>query len=292
LQEHAAPFQGKLRITPSIPGLGLGGVWLDTKQLVTAGFETTFQIQITEKHSSGADGLAFAIQGGVYPAVGRPGQGLGYGGVTNQFVVHFDNYHWGEKPTAGRYDEIAVLAASSPTQPLYNVPENIIASVNRQIVFSDGAVHTVKIVYLPGNLRVFLDDLANPVMTVYLNLEKLLNLDNGRAWVGFTAASGSDWQCHDLVSWTFDSTPASLPTSAGPSIYLGNRTEPQPANPLLADPAFGYQLPSEVGLTHRVLASTNLVEWAPLTNASYYFRDWESTNYPFRFYRFTSDASP
>jgi hypothetical protein len=104
LQEHASSIDGKLRLSPAIAGLGLGGAWLDAKQPVKDGFNTTFQIQISEKHSSGADGMAFVIQNASKPALGQTGQGLGYGGVTNQFVIHFDNYHWGDHPSAGRYD--------------------------------------------------------------------------------------------------------------------------------------------------------------------------------------------
>jgi len=300
LQANAGLFQGKLRISPAIAGLGYGGAWLIEKQPVKNGFETTFQIQITEKHSSGADGMAFVIQNGEQPALGQTGQGLGYGGQTNQFVVHFDNYHWGDHPTAGRYDEIAVQAAATPTTPLYNKASNFLASVNRQVNYSDGAVHTVKIVYVPGNFQVFLDDLENPLMTVYVNLAKVMDLDAGRAWVGFTASSGADWQNHDLVSWSFDSAADAIPTPAlttppmhivtpTPSplpIYLGNNAPTSPTAPAPVDPNFGYALPSDVRMTHQIEASTNMADWTPLTNASFYFRDQESTNYPWRFYRF------
>jgi hypothetical protein len=282
-----------LRISPAIAGLGRGGAWLAEKQPIRNGFETTFQIQITEKHSSGADGMAFVIQNGAQPAVGQTGQDLGYGGVTNEFVVHFDNYHWGDHPTAGRYDEIAVLAATTPTTPLHNDYGNFLAAANRQVNYSDGAVHTVKIVYVPGNLRVFLDDLENPLMTVYVNLAKVMNLDAGRAWIGFTASSGADWQNHDVVSWTFASSVEALPTPAPapePSpmpVYQG-KNMPQTSS-LPADPAFGYALPIDVRMTHEIEVSTNMIDWTPLTNAAYYFRDQESTNYPQRFYRFQKD---
>jgi hypothetical protein len=300
LEEHASSFEGKLRISPAIAGLGYGGVWLDAKQPVKDGFETTFQIQITDKHSSGADGMAFVIQGAAAPALGQTGQGLGYGGVTNQVVIHFDNYHWADHPAAGGYDEIAVLAASSPSEPLNNVPANIIASANKQVVYSDGAVHVIKVVYAPGNLQVFLDDLENPLMTVYLNLAKLMDLDDGRAWVGFTAASGADWQNHDLVSWTFNSStdfapkvaqllPQTSPSSPTPSVtpvFVGNTPQTAPTTPFPVDPTFGYHLPGYIGLTHQIETSTDLLHWSPLTNAALYFRDLESTNYPQRFYRF------
>lgn len=297
LQSHASLIDGKLRLSPAIPGLGLGGAWLDAKQLVQDGFDTTFQIQITDKHSSGADGLAFVLQGGIQPELGQTGQGLGYGGITNQFVVHFDNYHWGDHPLAGKYDEIAVLATASPSLPLYDVTANIVASASKNVVYSDGVVHTVRIRYVPGNLQVFLDDLENPLMTVYINLTRVMNLDDGRAWVGFTAASGADWQNHDLISWDFSSPaspisdearvsiPAETTNSTPPAPVYGNNLSVPPIT-LPVDPSFGYRLPFGMNPAFHIEVSTNLVDWVPLTNAAYYFRDPESTNHLQRFYRF------
>jgi Legume lectin domain len=161
-------------------------------------------------------------------------------------------------------------------------------------------VHTIRIVYAPGNLQVFLDDLENPLMTVYVNLARVMDLDNGRAWVGFTAASGADWQNHDLVSWTFGSSAGAIqnvtrtlspteitnPTPSPAPVYLVETVQTSPTIPLPVDPSFGYRMPDDVGLTHQIEASTNLVEWMLLTNALYYFRDQDSTNHPQRFYRF------
>jgi hypothetical protein len=43
--------------------------------------------------------------------------------------------------------------------------------------------------------QVYLDDLNVPVLVTALNLASLLKLYHGRAWVGFTAATGhSTWQ--------------------------------------------------------------------------------------------------
>ncbi len=58
-----------------------------------------------------------------------------------------------------------------------------------------------------GTLSVYVDDLLTPVMVIPLNLAATLKLDNGRAWIGFTASTGdSKWQVHDILSWTFDSS--------------------------------------------------------------------------------------
>jgi len=56
--------------------------------------------------------------------------------------------------------------------------------------------------------------------------------------------------------------------------------------PLANDLNFGYALPRGVGLSHGIEVSDDLVHWMPLTNAAFYFRDLESTNFQQRFYRF------
>jgi len=52
------------------------------------------------------------------------------------------------------------------------------------------------------------------------------------------------------------------------------------------DRTFGYRLPSGIGLKHPIEASTDLVHWTVLTNTALYFRDFDSSDYPSRFYRF------
>jgi hypothetical protein len=298
LQSQASAVDGRLRLTPSVHGAA-GGAWLDSKQFVKDGFQTTFQVQITQKYASGADGLAFVIQNNPTPALGYAGCNIGYGGITNLVVVKFNNYHWLDHAYGNdyrKYDLIAVLAAHSPTTLLWDSISNTIAATTNG-VFSDGQVHTARLVYVPGNLQVFMDDLENPLMTVYVNLAKVMNLDNGCAWVGFTAGTGDGWQNHDLISWDFSSpagpisnevrisTPTETTNSTPPApVYWNNLSVPPIILPV--DPSFGYRLPFEMSPAFHIEVSTNLVDWTPLTNAVYYFRDPESTNYPQRFYRF------
>jgi hypothetical protein len=52
------------------------------------------------------------------------------------------------------------------------------------------------------------------------------------------------------------------------------------------DDAFGYKLPSDVGLAYSIEASSDLVHWVQDTNVALYFRDFDSANYSQRFYRF------
>src|SRR5260221_3875075 len=68
---------GFVRLTPSQAGK-VGGLWLETKQAVTNGFETTFQFRITEKAGHGVDGFTFVLQSRATPTLGGGGHYLGF----------------------------------------------------------------------------------------------------------------------------------------------------------------------------------------------------------------------
>jgi hypothetical protein len=298
-QGDAALVEARARLTPAERGKA-GGVWFSTKQRVKDGFETGFQFQLTERGGFGANGLAFVIQNNETPLLGLAGHGMGFRGVPNSLVVKFDPYHYKNHHYV-KYDEVAVLVNSSSN--IY--PPNAGAiGLTTNAIYTDGQIHTVKIVYASSNLKVFLDDLENPLLTVPVALAEAVALDNGRAWVGFTAATGADFYNQDVIRWSFNSsndptqsqartTPSTLPqlqiVNPSPSstpAYSGNTTHTSPTTPLPVDPSFGYALPGEVGLTHQIEASTDLVHWTPVTNVILYFRDPESTNYDHHFYRF------
>jgi hypothetical protein len=51
-----------------------------------------------------------------------------------------------------------------------------------------------------GLLSVFVDDMYSPVITTPMNLGATLQLDDGRSYVGLTAATGDEyWQAHDIL---------------------------------------------------------------------------------------------
>lgn len=106
-----------------------------------------------------------------------------------------------------------------------------------------------------------------------------------------TAYIGNDFALDDLSFAPFSTTETS-PTITSARISSSsdsNETQqvwsPQP-QPLPWDRSFGFELPSDVGLTYQIEASTDLVHWVQATNVALYFRDMDSTNYNQRFYRF------
>jgi hypothetical protein len=200
-----------------------GAVWTVNKQLIAGGFQSTFQFRISNiggiiqatpfGWQAGGDGFAFVIQNFTIPVVGPPAGYLGYHGLPNSLAVEFDTW-WNSEP--GFFDpngnHISVhtrgIAANSVSEA---------ASLGQATAIpflKDGALHVGRVDYTPGTLRVFVDNLAVPALTIPgLDLSSLLILDNGSAWLGFTSGTGSAIEAHDILSWQFGQT--SFPVSTG-----------------------------------------------------------------------------
>ena len=193
--------------------------------------------------SRGADGFAFVIQGQGIGALGDGGLGLGYGGIENSLAIEFDTFfnhevldpfsshvsihtrgwrapndsnhsyslgHTTAVPDLARgeidvkIEYILRFDIDSLTQPSY------FASSHLASFFENGNYPTGELGDWGGNglgmLRIFCNNLREPVLIVPLNLASTLKLNRGRAHVGFTAATGEEsWQAHDILGWNFNS---------------------------------------------------------------------------------------
>jgi hypothetical protein len=211
LQGNAAVVANRLRLTPATNSQ-TGGAWLAGKQPVQFGFETVFQFQVSQPSSKGADGFAFVILGQESPALGNTGAGLGYSSIANSFAIEFDTF---QNPEAADLDANHIGVHSRGTMPNSTDESASLGLVTPSIDLSDGAIHTVVIRYAGGMLKVFLDDLNNqPVLELPVDLGTLLDLENGTAWVGFTSATGGQFENHDILMWSF------RPNAAAPQIQL------------------------------------------------------------------------
>ncbi len=199
LQGNAALLTNRLRLTPAASSQ-TGGAWLDTKQSIAGGFETVFQFQVSQLSSKGADGLAFVICGNEFPLLGDAGAGLGYSSLANSLAVEFDTF---QNPEATDLDANHIGIHSRGALPNSAEESAALARMTPSIDMSDGAVHSVVIRYSGSLLRVYLDDLSTPVLTKPVDLGSVLNLDHGTAWVGFTAATGGEFESHDILMWSF-----------------------------------------------------------------------------------------
>jgi len=95
-----------------------------------------------------------------------------------------------------------------------NLAKLALQSLPAGMSLSDGKTHTITVNYLPpgtctsgcNNLSVYID--STLILQATVDIAKQLNLgSNGSAYVGFTAATGSQVQNNDIVSWSFSSLP-------------------------------------------------------------------------------------
>ena len=198
LQNAAAYVSERLRLTPNDAGGITGGAWWATPPVVTNGFEAMFSLRITGLTDQGGDGMAFVILGRTNPVVGASGGELGYGEVANSLAVEFDTW-----TTAGTtpYRQVSVHSGGSGLN--YGAAAYALDETTAVPAFDDGADHVAKVIYRPGLLQVFVDNLVSPVLSVPVRLENLLDLPSGSAWIGFTAATGYDTENHDILDWSF-----------------------------------------------------------------------------------------
>ena len=194
---------------------GSGGAWSTEKPRIVNGFDITFRFRIHEPGNGGADGFAFIIQSVSGNYIGGGGGGIGYHGLPRSVAIEFDTWH-NPPGEAGDPDDnhISVHTAGMGVN---NVDESYsIGRINASAMpyrLDDGVVHTVRVRYVPGTMEIYLDGSATPNLTVRVNFSdidgaggSILDAD-GRAWIGFTAATGGAYETHDIVSWEVSTTP-------------------------------------------------------------------------------------
>lgn len=76
------------------------------------------------------------------------------------------------------------------------------------MILKDGEVHTARILYRPPVVLVYLDDPSKPVLVTSVAMSLVADRAGG-AWIGFTASTGSGYENHDLLSWSFNPTEVS-----------------------------------------------------------------------------------
>jgi len=196
----------------------------------------------TNCRSRGADGFAFVIQNDSEKALGGSGSDLGYGGIINSFAVEFDTYYNPEllEPyenhisihTRGHRDVNSAhqsFSIGSTTQVRDLTDGDIEVRLKYSVNFDETLLDDPNFLASPyvshflenadfenggmadwgtgmGMLQVYLENLVDPVLVVPLNLGATVDLNHGRAWVGFTSATGfNSWQVHDILDWRFKS---------------------------------------------------------------------------------------
>ncbi len=217
-----------ISVTPPV-GASAGSFWRTGNQSVGLGFVTNFTFRISDIAGVGADGFAFVIQNEGISALGGTGGAIGYAtnltfpdqiGIGNSIAIEFDTWNnvnnW---PDFGNGNHVSIqtngLSANLPSSA------NSLGAANPAQNFSDGSIHAARIVYTPGLMQVFLDNLTTPIISAPITITNHMSLSSGRSFVGFTAATGgvTNSERHEILSWDFsDVVPA---PGAAPLLALG-----------------------------------------------------------------------
>ena len=222
----------------------VGAVWYNTMQRVSYGFDMRFSFRITDlsRHcktevileercmARGGDGFAFVIHDNKFShALGIGASSMGYGGIENSIAFEFDTWYNSELGDVYQ-NHFAVHTMGTEK----NNPSSRSRLVTSTYIpnLSDGNVHTVRMRYEPwmeadslldpsyglspyslqwigsgaGTFKMWIDDLDRAVLTFPLNLENVLTLTEGRAFLGFTASTGAATQNHFIHSWSYVDT--------------------------------------------------------------------------------------
>jgi hypothetical protein len=200
----------------SSAALQRGAAWYSSQVSVADGFTAQFRFRIQHRQGSGADGIAFLIQNSSSSALGEAGDGMGYAkgdpaggvatGIANSVAVEFDLY---KNHFRGRSDpncrHISVHTRGVEANSVDEVAS--IGNTGREKLppFANRHGRTVTITYVPGQLSVSMD--GHVWLVVALDLSTTLSLNDGKAWVGFTASTGGAGETQNIVSFTFTPTP-------------------------------------------------------------------------------------
>ena len=190
-----------LRLTPD-EFSAEGSAWHVDQQIASVGWETSFDFNLNKDNGSvnASDGFTFVVQNHAPTYLAGGGGRLGYDALPNSLVVEFDTFGNSEvsDPSSSH-----ISVHTNGTGPNGWEESLSLGSHNTPSPMDDGANHEVTIRYTPGTLEVFYDGLASPVIVADVDLDELLELDAGRAWVGFTSTTGGDFQNHDILNWDY-----------------------------------------------------------------------------------------
>lgn len=212
-----------------------GAVWHNRQVPLKNGFITTFDFMLSEGQDKdedgsypGGDGIAFVIQNTSTNVMGAGGAGLSYSGIFNSIAIEFDTY----MNTLPIYKDINDLSGSHISVQTNRHGKNSSQHSGSYTLGyaespvdlkADGTIYNCKIEYdsKDQSLEIFIgidENFDEPALVIEsFIIEEIINLDDSQgAFVGFTAATGSSFEAHDLLSWYF---------CPGPSFYISSITK-------------------------------------------------------------------
>jgi hypothetical protein len=213
-----------------------GGVWYTAKQPVSSGFDTTFTFRLTNQGglAHGADGIAFVLQNDGPSALAGRGSSGGWGvgdgqrdydspGIPRAIAVFFDT-HKNEEDHDPSDNYIGIFTNGGPREMRWP-PPRLSYTKHLKIKLKDGKEHTARVLYRPPVLSIYLDDPNKPVLVTPADISLVAD-SSGRTWIGFTASTGSGYENHDLLNWTFNSTEVTSAMVSSNISFFMDRCQP------------------------------------------------------------------
>ncbi len=205
---------GRARLTRPEEGQ-TGALWHVNKQRLAEGFQLVFRFQTSAPGcfmdplcTDGGDGLAFVIQNNDPAQVGGGGGDIGYAGMANSLAVEFDMWNNGDGDNDPDGNHVGVQTRGAQENSHFG--DATVAQASPTVQMDDGEVHVVRIDYVPGQMRVFVDNLQVPLLNAAVDLTALAPTEgnplgdnildeSGAAYIGFTAGTGAAIQNHDIL---------------------------------------------------------------------------------------------
>jgi hypothetical protein len=206
LVANAAQQGAKVRLT-SAGADQRGALWHKGQVDVVDGFASEFLFQVSspgglvnaQDGAPGADGMAFVLQNSTGVAIGTTGGTMAYD-IPNSIALEFDTW-----TNLGFLDPNGNHVSIHTNGTLTNSPSEAVSigAAPATVNLSGGEIQHCRLEYEPGQMRIYLNDMDQPLVTAPVLLSSLLDLPIGTAWVGFTAATASSWENHELLYWSF-----------------------------------------------------------------------------------------
>jgi hypothetical protein len=211
--------------------------WHGTAVPVVAGFDTTIAFRITPP-TVGTKGHGMALVLHDDPrglaTTGGTVSGLGYGsgangvvGIRNSIAIELDTF-WSVFVDDSSNSNNQLSIHTRGNQPNHEDELYSIARVTPATQLSNGALHTLRVRYVPGMIELYVDGSATAVLARAYDFiiggryrndtpAPAQNFAAGTAFVGLCATTGANTETElvEIVSWTWTSSP--LPDSC----YVG-----------------------------------------------------------------------
>lgn len=213
-------FESSLRLTRARV-FERGAIWSNYKYDVTSNFEAEIIFKIDNGNNNniddgsqpGADGLAFVIQNHDKNVMGRYGGGIGFEGIPNSIAIELDLFQNNENNYGdpnGHHLAIFTNGIEENTSKHTSEDSELALALLENDLMVDGSTYKIKINFnkqtnvLTTRLTDEDDNQIGLLVADNLNLETLLDLDFDRfAMIGITSATGSAYQKHEIIDFTF-----------------------------------------------------------------------------------------